>query len=103
MAERIRTNTSRLSDDSGRIRGYLNDLKEQKSILDDRIRSMNSMWEGEAYQAFCSAVQNDLDSLQTVIQNLEDMYSYEQKAKTGYENGENKIARIVDHIQIREV
>lgn len=103
MADIIKTNTSKLANDSARVKSYIKNLQEKKKELDQKVQRMNSMWEGEAYKGFCNAVRDDLNALQTVIDNLENVYDYEQRAKSEYEKCENKISRIISSVHIKEV
>lgn len=99
----IKVNTLKLGEDSEDINQYIKDLDTQMSSLKNSISELNKMWEGESYKAFKAAVDSDLSALQTLIENLQKVYQYEQRAKTDYDNCEQQVARIIDEIIIKEV
>lgn len=99
----IKVHTQKLSDDSMTISGYLKDLALQKENLQSSIQALNQMWSGDAYDAFVKSVNTDIAALQTVIDNLTQVYTYEQKAKDAYEKCENQVAKLIDEISIKEM
>ncbi len=99
----IKVNTQTLGDDSNSVSGYLKDLVSRKDELCKHVAVLNGMWEGDAYEAFVGAVNDDLAALQTVIDNLTRVYQFEQTAKSEYEACESKVAGLIDEISIKEV
>lgn len=99
----IKVNTQTLENDSKAIDGYLKDLSAQMGNLKSSITELNKMWSGEAFNAFQSAVNSDLAALQMVIDNLKEVYRFEQTAKTEYESCEGKVAKLISEISIKEV
>ena len=100
----IKVNTVTLGNDMETINGYLKDLKTQKGNLAGSMIELNSMWSGEAYDAFVQAVNNDLQLLQAVIDDLTNsVYAYEVRAKSKYEECERQVSALIDGISIKEV
>lgn len=100
----IKVNTVTLGNDMETINGYLKDLKTQKGNLAGSMIELNSMWSGEAYDAFVQAVNNDLQLLQAVIDDLTNsVYAYETRAKSKYEECEKQVRALIDDITIKEV
>lgn len=100
----IKVNTVTLGNDMETINGYLKDLKTQKGNLAGSMIELNSMWSGDAYDAFVQAVNNDLQLLQAVIDDLTNsVYAYEAKAKSKYEECEKQVRALIDDITIKEV
>lgn len=99
----IKVNTQTLENDSNAIDGYLKDLSVQMENLQRSITELNKMWTGEAFNTFQSAVNSDLVALQAVIDNLKEVYRFEQTAKTEYESCEGKVAKLISEISIKEV
>lgn len=99
----IKINTQTLGDDSESVSRYLQDLVSKKDDLRESVAGLNEIWSGDAYDMFAAAVNEDLALLQTVIDNLTHVYQFEQTAKWEYENCEEKVARLIDDISIKEV
>lgn len=99
----IKINTQLLDEDSVSVNKYLKDLLSKKEDLYRSVTALNQMWSGDAYDAFVKAVNDDLAALQIVIDNLTQVYRFEQTAKSEYEICEARVAKLVDEISIREV
>lgn len=98
--EYIKVNTQKLGDDSVSVKKYLDDLAELKVELETGITQLNQMWTGEAYTAFRQAVDDDLKALQTVIDNVTEVYNFEVKAKSEYESCEQTVATLINSVTI---
>lgn len=100
MANKIKINTIRLNSDANEIASRITSLTQEMNALKQSVNQMNSMWTGEAKNAFVAAFNNDMKALETMIKDIESIHTYETNAKTKYENCERQVEQLVNSIRV---
>ena len=96
----IRVNTNRLHNDAEQVNACINNMKSEMKKLKESSAQLDAMWDGPSSEAFKAAFADDLAALNTILGNLQKIYSYENTAKTKYEACENKVSSFVASIRV---
>ena len=70
MAKIIKVNTKRLKNDADSVNACIESIKNSMENLKTLSSQLDSMWDGEASEAFKSGFVNDIKNLDTAISNL---------------------------------
>lgn len=96
---RIKINTGLLKNDAqsiaesiGHVQGLITDLEECFNVLD-------SMWDGDANEAFKKEYNADIEALRIVVKNIEVFNRFENSAREKYDNCEQSVVSIVDSMR----
>lgn len=101
MAEKhLKINTSRLSDDKDSISGCITDMQKRADRIKQIQKSLNSMWEGESKKKFDQTLSENIETAESIIAAIKDIWSYESTAKNTYEQCEKNVKSVVDSIRI---
>lgn len=100
MSEKIKVNTSRLGSDSDSVRSNISKMKLSMKFLREDVAKLNSMWTGATNDTFKKAFEDDMNALNTIITNLEKIYSFETNAKSKYENCEKKVTSLISGMRV---
>lgn len=100
MAEKIRINTKTLQNDTASIQKYLKQVEKKIQEMKNDVAELNQMWSGEANKAFNQTFQDDIDAILAVCKSMEGIITYEDYAKTEYDNCENKVAAMIASMNI---
>ncbi|MCM1159234.1 MAG: WXG100 family type VII secretion target [Bacteroidales bacterium] len=97
---KIKVNTGSLKKDTDSIENHLKNIKSQIKQMKADVKELDSMWDGEANDAFNAAFQSDLNDLDTVCNNIQGIIDYEKNAKKEYDSCEVKVADLVKSITV---
>ena len=100
MADKIRVNTHTLNNDADSVQQCIERMKRSKDNISSAVVTLDGMWDGSSSEAFKSAIQKDLNDLQTIINQLQKIHQYEVTAKDKYNACENRVGEIVRSIKI---
>ena len=98
--DKIKVNTNKLKKTTDDIENSLKDIKNKISSMKSDVKALNSMWTGDAYDAFNKAFQDDITDLEKIYDNIQSIVDYEKKAKTEYDGCEQKVSELVDKITV---
>ena len=101
MADLIKVNTSRLRTDVSDIRGHLKGIKKEIQDLRRHNAALDAMWAGPSSEAFKTAFESDIASLEQIVESLTSLNEYEDNARIEYDKCENKVADLVNQIKVR--
>lgn len=99
MANKIKTDLSRMGQDVGSIGSYLQRLDKDYQNLVERKAVLDKMWDGSANEAFNRVFNDDLVALMTMLANLKKLYNYQEMAKNCYATCENLVEGLVADIE----
>ena len=77
MINEIKVNTTRLGNDAEKVKEYIDNIEKARKQIQTRASNINSMWDGQASEAFQKAIKSDLKELKEIIKNLKQVYDYE--------------------------
>ncbi len=97
---KIEVNTNTLRSDVERVRTELKGLKDDMRKLSEVSAQLNSMWEGEAKQAFIMAVQDDIRRLSELITALEKFTTSTDTARGNYDTCEKNVSSIISSLRV---
>lgn len=100
MSEKIKVNTNRLKNDADSVKVNIAKMQASMNSLKRDVTKLNTMWTGATSDAFKKAFKDDMNALNTMISNLEKIYSFETNAKAKYENCEKKVASLVSGMRV---
>lgn len=100
MADRIKINTDRLGTDSERIQGYIQAVIREMKAMEQSASVLEAMWEGAGKEAFHKTFVQDINTLQTAVSSMQDIYDYNTNAKKQYELCDRKVADLVAQLKL---
>lgn len=100
MADIIKCNTGTLKTDSQSVEKYVKDIKKEIGEMKADVKTMNSMWDGAANDAFNKAFNSDIDELYDLCDKIMSIYYYEENAVSEYNKCEKKVADLVSAINV---
>lgn len=96
---RIKINTGLLKNDAqaiagavGVVRGLITDLEECFNVLD-------SMWDGDANEAFKKEYNSDIEALRIVVKNIEVFNRFEFSAREKYDSCEQSVDSLIESMR----
>lgn len=98
--EKIKINTGRLKSDADQVMGCIKDMKSEMAKMKESVTQLDQMWDGPSSEAFAKVFQDDMEALNTILENLDQVYHYETTAKDKYEECENKISDLISEIRV---
>lgn len=99
-ANKIRVNTGSLNKTRRELQGKLEKIKKDITQISDDMEVLNSMWEGEAHQAFEKRVTEDIQFLLAVCDGVQGIINYEDTAVTEYNKCERQVSDLIAQIRI---
>lgn len=100
MSDKIRVNTNSLKGDSDNISLNIKNIKSSMNNLKNNLAKLDSMWDGPSSESFKNAFNRDVEALNTVIENLASVNSFEINSKSKYEACEQQVGSIVSGIKV---
>ena len=100
MAAVIEVNTSTLRADVTEIEGEIKKINTQIDALTQTLHELSDMWDGPAKQAFVTAVQDDINTLKSLVQAISGFTNKTSQARTEYEKCENAVGQIVSSLRV---
>lgn len=100
MADEIRCNTSTLATDNGDVDGYIRQIRANKAQIENIVRRLDSMWDGDASEAFKVRMIDQMNQLENYCVSLESVSNYEKNAVTEYEQCIRDVDGIISSISV---
>lgn len=98
--EKIKINTNRLKNDADQVKGNITNMKAEMTKMKESVSQLDKMWDGPSSEAFAQVFQDDMQALNTILDNLDKIYQYETTAKSKYDTCENKISDLIAGIHV---
>lgn len=96
----IEVNTNSLKGDVDEIAVELEQISRDADTLRGLLAHLETMWDGNAKQAFSAAVWDDLERLGVLVQAMKQLTSRTSDARAEYDKCENAVAQIVSSIKV---
>lgn len=97
---KIRINTGSLDQTRRELQAKLDKIKKDIEQISDDMNTLNSMWTGDAHQAFQQSVTADIQFLEGACDGIQSIIRYESNAVTEYNKCEQQVADIIAQIRI---
>lgn len=92
--------TNTLKADVTEMNAQLGRIMNYASQLEGTLRQLESMWEGEAKEAFSNAVRDDLRRLKDLVKAMQNLTDRTGEARKEYDKCENTVAQIIASIKV---
>lgn len=96
----IEVNTNTLKANVSEIDGELHAILQCAEKLADILSQLESMWDGNAKQAFSLAVKDDLNRLQELVKAMQNLTDKTGEAREEYDRCESTVAQIIASIRV---
>lgn len=100
MADEIRCNTATLASDNSDVNGYIKQIRASKAQIENIVRRLDSMWDGDASEAFKVRMIDQMNQLENYCVSLESISNYEQNAVSEYEQCVRDVDGIISSISV---
>lgn len=100
MANKIKVNTGSLNHTKTNVSNQIKQIRNQVTALYSDIALLDSMWEGEAHNAFHANFISDVRKLENLCKSLDGIVSYEDNAVKEYNSCEKKVADLIGGIRV---
>lgn len=100
MASMIEVNTTTLKSDVATIEAELEKISSAAERLLQTLHELESMWDGNAKQAFATAVNSDIVQLKELVKAMKNFSRKTGEAREEYDKCENTVAQIVAAIRV---
>lgn len=99
-AKEITVNTSTLAGDIEELRETLLTANAQLEEMFDRVKELDTMWDGPANSEFNLQFSNDYENAKNICKTVESLLECMEFAKNEYNSCENEVNTIVSAISI---
>lgn len=99
-AKVIEVNTSTLKSDVSVIEGEIQSINSGANRLLQALHELESMWDGNAKQAFSAAVNDDILRLRELAKAMEKFTGKTSEARQEYDKCESAVSQIVSSIRV---
>lgn len=96
----IEVDTGVLRSDVSVIHEELSGIGKDADKLESILGQLESMWEGEAKQAFSTAVRDDLGRLRELVKAMNTLTDKTSEARSEYDKCEGAVGQIVSSIRV---
>lgn len=96
----IEVNTNTLKSDVSEIDGELRAILQCAEKLASTLSQLEGMWDGNAKQAFSSAVRDDLNRLKELVKAMQNLTGKTGTAREEYDRCENAVSQIIASIRV---
>lgn len=96
----IEVNTNTLKADVSEIAAELTGIRGDADKLEGVLGQLESMWDGNAKQAFSAAVRDDLTRLRELVKAMQDLTGKTGQAREEYDRCENAVEQIISSIRV---
>lgn len=100
MADEIRCNTATLATDNGDVDGFIKKIRACKAQIEAIVRRLDSMWDGDASEAFKHRMLDQMKQLESYCVTLESISDYEKRAVTEYEDCIRNVEGIISSVSV---
>lgn len=97
---KIRVNTNSLNNTRRELQAKLDKIRRDIVHISDDMGTLNSMWEGDAHEAFSQQVNDDIRFLMEACDGIQSVINYENTAVTEYDKCESQVADVISGIRI---
>jgi WXG100 family type VII secretion target len=97
---KIKINTNSLNQTRKELQAKLDKIKKDIEQISSDMNTLNSMWMGDAHQAFQQSVEEDMQILSEACDSIQGIINYESNAVTEYNKCEQQIADMITLIRI---
>ncbi len=99
-AGKIKVNTVSLNKTKSEVQAKLDKIRSDMGKISENMSILNSMWTGDAHEAFVQTVGEDVSFLMEVCDSLQNIISYESNAVSEYNKCEQQVSEIISQIKI---
>ena len=99
-SKKIKINTNSLNQTRKEIQARLDGIKKGMEQISDGMSTLNSMWTGEAHNAFEQKVNEDIVFLTSVCDSIQSIINYESNAVVEYNKCEQQVSELVAQIRV---
>lgn len=96
----IEVNTNILKADISEIESELRAVLKCSERLTATLSQLEGMWDGNAKQAFSTAVRDDINRLKDLVKALQDLTGKTGTAREEYDRCENAVEQIIASIRV---
>ncbi len=97
---KIRVDTGRLDQTRKELQAKLDKIRKDIDQIRDDMNTLNSMWAGDAHEAFETTVAEDISALGGMCDTLQEVINYESGAVTEYNKCEQQVADLITQIRV---
>lgn len=97
---KIRVNTNSLDQTRKELEAKLKNIKNAMGQISDDMGTLNSMWSGDAHDAFVQSAESDIQFLTAVCDSIQSIINYESRAVTEYNKCEQQVADLIAQIRV---
>lgn len=98
--EKLEVETIRLNTDVENMTEYLDKIKKAKDAMETNIVNLNSMWDGEAKVAFVEQCNYDIETLSSIISEVDSFIKKWSIAKKKYDDCEMQVGNLINDIKV---
>ncbi|MBE5912016.1 WXG100 family type VII secretion target [Pseudobutyrivibrio sp.] len=96
----IANDLGRFDPDIENFKGDEKGLNKNFESLVEHVTTLNTMWDGAAYNTFINRFNRDKEEAQNLINQLENVYNNLRFAYTEYSDCENSVASVIDEMNV---
>lgn len=100
VVTRLEIETRKLQSDITDLRTRLANMRRIGESMMAGINALNSMWEGEAKNAFVTQFQTDYETLNSMAEVIEDLIKDLEQARMQYDTCESRVGSIVSAMRV---
>lgn len=97
---KIRVNTSSLSQTRRELQAKLDKIRRDIDNISNDMATLNSMWMGDAHEAFSGQVDSDISFLREACDGIQSIINFEDTAVNEYDKCERQVADVISQIRI---
>ena len=99
-ANKIRVNTDSLKQTQQSLQERLKAIQKAMKQVSAAMGTLNSMWSGEAHDAFIQSAESDIQFLTSVCDSIQGIINYEGNAVKEYNECEQRVADLIAQIRV---
>jgi len=92
--------TNTLKADVAKIDAQLGYILNYASQLEGALQQLESMWDGQAKEAFFRSVRDDLNRLKDLVKAMKNLTSRTDEARREYDKCESMVSQIIASIKV---
>lgn len=97
---KIRVNTESLKQTQQNLQQKLKEIQNAMDQISNDMSTLNSMWTGEAHDAFVLSAESDMQFLLSICEQIQKIINYEGNAVKEYNKCEQQVADLISQIRI---
>ena len=96
----IKASGVRLESDASKLNSHVLKIQNEIEAIKNDMTSLNTMWEGEAKEAFQDGFRNDIVFSEQIIRELRMIVSFGENAGRKYDRCEKNLMNLIESIRI---